>query len=142
MLNQLKNFAIRRGYAEMVQRQYDNPRNLFTNELSSYIYMVVRSISSIHIKLETMPDNKTAVFDNWYISTSYAPFLSSPTSHDFPRYLKEKRELPYDFNFVLNKTIPCSGNGFVMVIKTARGNQFRNDFTKFFSNPTAPPIRH
>ena len=89
MLNQWKNFAISRGYAEIVQREYDHPRNRFTSELSSYIYTVVSSISSIDLKLEVMPDNKTTVFNNWLTSTSYAPFLPSPTSHDFPRYFKD-----------------------------------------------------
>ena len=89
VFNQQKNFAVRRGYAEMVQRPYDHPRNIYTDKLSSYIYMVERSISSIHLKFETMPSNRTAVFNNWFISTSYAPFISSPTSHDFPRYLKD-----------------------------------------------------
>ena len=43
---------------------------------------------------------------------------------------KKDREVPYNFHFNLINTLPCSGNGFVMVIKTARGNQFRNFFTK------------
>ena len=36
-----------------------------------------------------MPDGKRAVFPNWQISSSYAPFISMPKTHDFPKYLKD-----------------------------------------------------
>ena len=103
-------------------------------------------------------NNKTAVFSNWLISTSYAPFIAFPKTHDLPSYLqdsivmnhdlkwfypakivivknclisntfKRKREKSYEFKFNLNNTSLCSDSGFVMIIKTARKNEFRKIF--------------
>ena len=84
----------------------------------------------------------TAVFSNWLISTSYAPFIAFPQSHDFPSYMQDsieikqvvkncsisntfqrKREKSYEVKFNLDNTSLCSGNGFVMIVKTARKNE-------------------
>ena len=89
----------------------------------------------------------TAVFSNWLISTSYAPFIAFPKSHDFPSYMQDsieikqvvkncsisntfqrKREKSYEVKFNLDNTSLCSGNGFVMIVKTARKNENRKIF--------------
>ena len=89
----------------------------------------------------------TAVFSNWLISTSYAPFIAFPKSYEFPSYMQDsieiiqvvkncsisntfqrKREKSYEVKFNLDNTSLCSDNGFVMVIKTARKNDFRKIF--------------
>ena len=44
-------------------------------------------------------NNKTAVFSNWLISTSYAPFIAFPKTHDLPSYLKVSIEMNQDLEW-------------------------------------------
>ena len=61
---------------------YDNPRDLYSHRLSDFVV-------SKKMQLAVMPNGRKAVFTNWLISTSYAPFISAPKSHDFPSYLQD-----------------------------------------------------
>ena len=51
-------------------------------------------------------------------------FVQIHCSNTFER----KREKSYEVKFNLNNTSLCSDNGFVMIIKTARKNEFRKIF--------------
>ena len=90
VLNQPKAFDVKAGYAVKIKSEYNHRARLQTNHLSRFISSIPEAYLSTHINLEGMLNNKTAVFSNWLVSTSYAPFLSSPNSHDLPRYMKDR----------------------------------------------------
>ena len=78
----LKNFDVNSRAARNMRISYDNPRDLYSHRLSDFVV-------SKKMQLAVMPNGRKAVFTNWLISTSYAPFISSPKSHDFPSYLQD-----------------------------------------------------
>ena len=84
--NHSKAFDVKAGYAVKIKSQYNHPATLQTCHLS-------RFISSIPETYLSMLNNKTAAFSNWLVSTSYAPFLSSPNLYDLPRYMKDRVQI-------------------------------------------------
>ena len=66
----------------MIKAEYDTVGDVYSHKIADFIFIE-------KMKLEVMPNNKMAVFPNWQISSSYAPFLPMPKTHDFPKYLKD-----------------------------------------------------
>ena len=71
-----------------MRSSYDNPRDLYSHRLSDFAV-------AKKMKLAVMPNERKATFTNWLVSTSYAPFISSPKSHEFPSYLQDSARNEY-----------------------------------------------
>ena len=72
--------------------------DIYTSEMSKF----VTTLKNLPIRfgLEGLPDSYTAGFSVWQLSQTYGPFLSTPRSHSFPKYMQEELNPPTEFNFI------------------------------------------
>ena len=101
--------------------QYNHPSMTFSYALSSFI----RSLTDVKLP-QFQLIRKEAGFYTPKISKVYQTFTAHPISRSVPSFMRAK--LPhskrYSYTFA-NKTRPCTGPGFVTLIKTSRANLFR-----------------
>ena len=93
--NQHKSFRQSSANVANIKTYYNEPR-YYAAKLSNFISSIR---SPMQMKLEEMSNNKTAVFSNWLTSTSYAPFIAFPKTHDLPSYLKDSIEMNQDLEW-------------------------------------------
>ena len=116
-----KYYVNRPKFSQKIMDQYNHPSMSFSYALSSF----VRSLTDVKLP-QFQLIRKEAGFYTPKISKVYQTFTAHPISRSVPSFMRAK--LPhskrYNYAFV-NTTRPCTGAGFVTLIKTSRANLFR-----------------